>query len=82
MGSNEGITVGERRMARNNAFKSLAEDFGEATQPPNANTVLGAIQGTPSDGTSTVEGSPLHFLHQLLSESPKLEKEMVRLYQL
>lgn len=76
----EGIVGGERRAARNNPFRSLAQYFCEAIQPPNTNKTLGAIQDTPGEGTSMVEGPALHFLHRLLRESPELEKEMVRLY--
>lgn len=50
-------------------------------QPPDTNTVLGAMQGSPGEGTSIIEGPTIHFLHWLLSESPKLEKEMARLHQ-
>lgn len=58
------------------SFRSLAEDFTKVIQPSDTNTALGAIQGTPREGTPA-----LHFLHMLLKESPELEREMARLCQ-
>lgn len=79
--TNEGIVGGERRTKRNNLFRLFAEDFGEATQPPDTNTVLGAIPVTPEEEISTVGGPTLHLLQRLLRvKLPELDKEMTRIH--
>lgn len=50
-------------------FRALNEDFNEVAQP-NTSTALGGVQGMLKEGTSAVEGPALHFLQQLLGESP------------
>lgn len=80
-GANEGTIEGERRPARNNPFRALNEDFNKSIHPSSTNTPLGAMHGTPSEGTSTVKGPALHFLHWQLRESPELEMEIARLHQ-
>lgn len=77
---NEGTAKGEQRTTRNNPPRAWNKDFDEAIQPPNTNTTLGAMHGTPGEGTSTVEGPTLHFLHRLVRESLELEMEMARLH--
>lgn len=57
------------------------EDFNGAKRPPDTDTVIGTLQGTPGEGTSPVETPTLRFLHRLLKEAPDLEKEMAKLQQ-
>lgn len=63
---NEQTVEGERRPVRNQSFRALNEDFNEAAQPTNTSTALRAVQGTPGEGTSAVEGPVLHFLNRIL----------------
>lgn len=67
-------------MARR-SIRSLMEDFNGVDHPPNTDTIMGALQGTPGEGTSSVESPTMRFLHRLLKEAPDLEKEMMRLQQ-